>query len=342
MTNDKHRMTDEQLGKELESLISGNVESVTPPAGTFLAIQDRLGSQDPDWSPSRLIKKLVPGEWRLPMFTGMFVKAGAAVIVAIAIAAVLVFQGRDDDSGTQQAAEPTATVVTVPEATPIAKLMVPDDLVPFGESGGWPMHFRWHADQMKELDGSLSGVASLMAPYNASDEQVATLMQQQIRQEAFGRKRMLLLIYAPGVDPFTNGDVFEYDQAMMQHLTLGRNKGVFTVSADDPKVIIVEEFAFCDDGRGVYLQHSEKPVEIGETFGWDVYVLPEEANDGIFHLVMTAEPDSPITHDGPDPKRLDMQITTYENVLTAYVAEADIKLVGLLAHDPAIPEMCAN
>ncbi|MEE8045494.1 MAG: hypothetical protein V3T49_01505, partial [Dehalococcoidia bacterium] len=65
---DKHRMNDEQLGKELEFLISGHVESVSPPAGTFLAIQDRLGSQDTDWSPSRLIGKLVPGAWRLPMF----------------------------------------------------------------------------------------------------------------------------------------------------------------------------------------------------------------------------------------------------------------------------------
>ena len=63
---DKHRMNDEQLGKELESLISGHVGSVTPPAGTFLAIQDRLGSQDADRSLKRLIKKLVPGEWRLP------------------------------------------------------------------------------------------------------------------------------------------------------------------------------------------------------------------------------------------------------------------------------------
>jgi len=277
------------------------------------------------------------------MFTGMVMKVSAAVIVAIAIAAVLVLQGGDsDDEGIQQAAEPTATTPGIPEATPIAKLIVPEDLAPFGDTGGWPMHFRWQAGGMRELKGAASSVATMMLPYNASDEKVATLMQQQIRQEAFGRKRMLLLIYAPGVDPFANGDVFEYDQAMMQHLTLGRNKGNFTISAEDPKVIIVEEFAFCDDGRGVYLQHSEKPVEIGETFGWDVYVLPDEANDGIFHLVMTAEKDSSITHDGPDPKRLDMQLTTFENVVTAYIAESDITLVGMMAHDPAIPEMCAN
>jgi len=126
---DKHRMTDEQLGKELESLISGNVESVTPPAGTFLAIQDRLGSQDTDWSPSRLIKKLVPGEWRLPMFTGMFIKATAVVVVAVAIVTVLVFQGRDTDQDEfVPAAEPTATVQVVPTSTlvPVEPTATPD------------------------------------------------------------------------------------------------------------------------------------------------------------------------------------------------------------------------
>ena len=119
---DKHRMTDEQLGKELESLISGNVESATPPAGTFLAIQDRLGEQDADWSPSRLIRKLVPGEWRLPLFTGMFVKVGAAVVVALAVAAILVFQGRDSDQENVVPADdptPTPLVQIEPTATTV-------------------------------------------------------------------------------------------------------------------------------------------------------------------------------------------------------------------------------
>ena len=40
---DRRRLTDEQLGAELGSLIRGNVESVSPPSGTFLAIQDQLG-----------------------------------------------------------------------------------------------------------------------------------------------------------------------------------------------------------------------------------------------------------------------------------------------------------
>ncbi len=115
---DKHRMTDEQLGNELESLIRGNVESVTPPAGTFLSIQDRLGSQDVDWSPSRLIRRIVPSNWGLPMFTGMFVKVAAAIVIAVAIGAVLVFQGRDtDQNDVAPAADPTATAEVQVEAT---------------------------------------------------------------------------------------------------------------------------------------------------------------------------------------------------------------------------------
>lgn len=115
-------MTDEQLGKELESLISGNVDSVTPPAGTFLAIQDRLGKQDADWSPSRLIKKLLPGEMRLPMFTGMVMKVTAAIVIAIAVVAVVVLQGDDSEqNGVAPAADPTAT--SVPQAEPTSTLV---------------------------------------------------------------------------------------------------------------------------------------------------------------------------------------------------------------------------
>jgi hypothetical protein len=125
VTNDKHRITDEQLGKELESLISGNVESVTPPAGTFLAIQDRLGEQDTDWSPSRLIKKLLPGEWRLPMFTGMVTKVTAAIVIAVAIVGVLLFQGGDEEQGdVAPAADPAAV------ATPTAEPEVEPPTVP--------------------------------------------------------------------------------------------------------------------------------------------------------------------------------------------------------------------
>lgn len=117
---DKHRLTEELLGKEIGSLVSGRVESVSPPAGIFLAIQDRLGTQDTDWSPVRLIGKLVPGAWRLPVNTGRIVKITAGVIAAIVIASILVLQGSDSDQeDTQPAAEPTATVAPLPTATSI-------------------------------------------------------------------------------------------------------------------------------------------------------------------------------------------------------------------------------
>ncbi|MBT4126990.1 MAG: hypothetical protein HOE43_11425 [Chloroflexi bacterium] len=341
MTNDKHRMADEQLGKELESLISGNVESVSPPAGTFLAIQDRLGSQAADWSPSRLIKKLVPGEWRLPMFTGMIFKISAAVIVAVAVVAVVVFQGSDSE-GTQQAAEPTATAVTVPEATPIAKLIVPDDLVPFDDMGGVAGSPWWHAGEMRTPPNTPRGAAGghRLGP-NASDEAVASFLALDVKQKGFGLRRWQLLSYAPGIDPMADGPVYVYDPDSPPG-GVGHNKGDFTLSATDTRVINVEEFAFCDDGRGVYLQHSEKPAEVGETFVWDVYALPSEANDGTFHLVMTAEPNSPITCDGPDPKKIDIKITAVDGVMISEIAEADIKMVGMLSNDAAIQEMCAN
>lgn len=128
---DKHRMTDEQLGKELESLIRGNVESVAPPAGTFLSIQDRLGSQDADWSLSRLTGWIAPGNWGLPMFTGVFVKVAAVILVAVAIVAVLVFQGRDtDQGGIVPAADPTATVEPQLEITPTDEPTAPNVSVP--------------------------------------------------------------------------------------------------------------------------------------------------------------------------------------------------------------------
>jgi len=335
-----HLLTDEQLGNEIGLLIRDRVEPANPPAGVFLAIQDRLGSQEFDWSLSRLTGRLLPSEWRLPMFTGMIVKASAAVIVAIAIAAVLVFQGDDGDgSGTQQAAEPTATTVIVPEATPIAKLTVPDDLVLFGEMGGAPVSPNW-AGGLRDTTLRTAASGNRLGP-NASDEAVASLLAQQVKVWGFGVKRWQLLTYAPGIDPMANGHVYVADPEVNLGGS-GGNKGNFTLSADDPRVINVEEFAFCDDGRGVYLQHSEKPVEVGETFAWDVYALPGEANDGTFHLVLTAEPNSPITYGGPDPKKIDIKTTAVDGVMISEIVEADIKMVGMLSSDPAIVKMCSN
>ena len=57
------------------------------------------------------------------------------------------------------------------------------------------------------------------------------------------------------------------------------------------------------------------------------------------YLVLTAEADSPITHDGPDPKKLDLKLTTENFVVTA---DLGVKLVGMFAKDDAVIEMCRN
>lgn len=60
---------------------------------------------------------------------------------------------------------------------------------------------------------------------------------------------------------------------------------------------------------------------------------------GDFHMVSVAAPDSPITHDGPDPKRLDLKWTPKDDVITADVGVA---IVGIFAEGgPAVKEMCS-
>ena len=109
------------------------------------------------------------------------------------------------------------------------------------------------------------------------------------------------------------------------------------VSADDERLIVVEEFAYCGDGRAVYLQHSTKPVEIGETFAWEYHQSADDP-DGDIRMVSIAEPDSPITHDGPDPKRIEVKWTPKRN---AIMTDLGVILVGVFAEGgPAIEEMC--
>jgi hypothetical protein len=56
-------------------------------------------------------------------------------------------------------------------------------------------------------------------------------------------------------------------------------------------------------------------------------------------MVSVAAPDSPITHDGPDPKRLDLKWTPKDDVITADVGVA---IVGIFAEGgPAVKEMCS-
>ena len=109
-------INDEQLGKEIGYLISSRVEYATSPAVTYLAIQDRLGEQDKNWLPARLIERLVPGAWRLPVDAGRIAKITAGVVVALLIATVLVWQGRDSDQGVQPAADLTPTPIVADDS----------------------------------------------------------------------------------------------------------------------------------------------------------------------------------------------------------------------------------
>ena len=108
---------------------------------------------------------------------------------------------------------------------------------------------------------------------------------------------------------------------------------------DDERLIVVEELAFCRDGRGIYLEQSANPEAIGETFGWEVYIDRSDTT-GMFHIVLIAAPDSPITHDGSDPKRLDITWEPTHNVITADVGSA---MVGIFADGgQQVREMCAG
>ena len=57
-------------------------------------------------------------------------------------------------------------------------------------------------------------------------------------------------------------------------------------------------------------------------------------------MVSIAEPDSPITHDGPDPKRLDLKWTPKDDVITANVG--GVALIGIIAEGGTlVKEMCS-
>ena len=67
--------------------------------------------------------------------------------------------------------------------------------------------------------------------------------------------------------------------------------------------------------------------------------MDEDTAPGDVNLVSIAEPDSPITHDGPDPKRLEFTASTESGVVKA---DFGVILVGIFAEGgPAIEEMCS-
>ena len=108
------------------------------------------------------------------------------------------------------------------------------------------------------------------------------------------------------------------------------------MTANDDRLLVVEEFAFCGDGRAVYLQHTAKPIEVGESF---VYEFTASDDGGISYTAMAAL-DSPITHDGPDPKRITIPFDPVRGAVTANVGVA---LVGIVADGGSeVEEMCSS
>ena len=101
------------------------------------------------------------------------------------------------------------------------------------------------------------------------------------RKELWGFKftetRLKLLVFAPGVDPPDQEDstLSADDERVIEAQNWEQKRDdspagtVYTLllfSLDDERLIVVEEFAMCGDGRGVYLEHSTKLVEVDETF----------------------------------------------------------------------------
>ena len=91
-----------------------------------------------------------------------------------------------------------------------------------------------------------------------------------------------------------------------------------------------------DSGHSVYLQHTAKPIEVGESF---VYEFTASEDGGISYTAMAAQ-DSPITHDGPDPKRITIPFDLVRGAVTANVG---VVLVGIVADGGSeIEEMCSS
>jgi len=334
-------MSDDQAENLIRQSLTNRMDREPERPSTFFAIQDRLNEQDGPSLRKRLSGISELALWRfVPVSKQRMAQALVLVAIAVVVGSYVAFAGSDDatesGSATEATAAPEPTAEpAVPEATPIAKLTVPDELVPFEDLSGFSMWDSWVGDKIRMPPNWQGPVPTNTLQPGASDEQVASLIQQQVEQTGFAMHRMLLLIYAPGIDPLVDGSPFVMD---LDFQPVWNTADSWPLSATGEGVIIVEEFAFCGDGRGVYLQHSEKPVEIGETFAWDIYTTLDDPL-GDFHLVMTAEPDSPITHDGPDPKKLDLKMKVENHVVTA---DLGVKLVGMMGRDPAVVEMCRN
>ena len=171
---------------------------------------------------SDLSDRISEAIWRIiPVSKARMAQALALVAVVVVVGAYFTFLGSDDDADTCVITEPTATtepaVPTAPVSTPIAALVVPDDLVPFGELNVVPVRDSLHADSMvlpRNVQGQPSGTLPFGTPIEKENENRETQLRNLI-----GGNRMLLLVYAPGVDPFASGEPLNVVQDEVNYLS---------------------------------------------------------------------------------------------------------------------------
>ncbi len=339
--------------RQLETALTGLFErKVTENRSTMRywpAVSDRLGEQV-SRRPWEYVMDAI-NKPRMPFNKQYIYTAGGALVVVIVALLLVVFLNTDDGSSGESVPADTpienvpdadsepAGGIPAPGPTPIVGLTVPGDLVPFEELGRVFVGFELHSNNLQGPSGRTSESGIVFGEGIVPTPNPAEIAnRERLWNSKFAERRLKLLVFAPEADPFDQEDstLSADDEGVIAVVSPSFGSELF-FSIDDERLIVVEEFAMCGDGRGVYLEHSAKPVEVGETFAYEIYADSDDTA-GDFHMVLIAEPDSPITHDGPDPKRLDIKWTPMQEVLTADIG---VPLIGIFADGGAeVREMC--
>ena len=310
------------------------------------AVAPQMGSQRSRWPWESVMDAITKP--RMPFKPQYMYTAGAALVVVIAALLLLVFlntndgvEGESVPADTPEQIAPDADAepaggIPAPGPTPIAALDVPDDLVPFEELGRVLIGAPLHGNNMRLLTqvGPISSASGLDATPTAGE----ILRREDLWRSKFAERRLKLLVFTTGVDPFDEEDspLSADDEGVIAVVSEHLDSELY-FSVDNERLYVLE-FAMCGDGRGVYLEMTTTPVKVGETFAYEIYVNGDDTI-GDFHTVWIAEPDSPITYDPPDPKRFDIKWTPVNDVLTA---DTGLAIVGIFAEGgPAVKEMCS-
>lgn len=167
-------------------------------------------------------------------------------------------------------------------------LVMPDTFVSFGNLEVLPVPAELH-------DNSL---------VVAAGENEATVREERWKDLLSGN-RMVMLIFQASNNPLTGGDPL---------LLFGH-----------PDVIVEEEYAFCEDGRAIYLRHTFNAHEIGETFAWDIRAFGVGSKNVTF--TNNVSPDSPIVHPPPDPQQLSLTFEPLNGAISVFAGQLVIVLI---------------